>query len=506
MSSNRSPSNPSSERPRRRRRSRAWRQWPELVLLPALVAVVQVLAITPLLYLFFGEAFGLTGGRPVMWPGGIALLGLVGFWSAKAVQRITTDPNLFPIALGVAWLLSAAVWIGLEPAYGLQGLLAEPGSLVGSRGYLIAPLLLSLAVWWHGIRYATVDYLLTAEEVRGSTWRSWLVLIGSLVLSAMLDNEAGQSALSTTPFVVPALMIASVALVAAAEIHAARVQIGHAGGRPPTWSRWGRLVGGAGMVILVIAVLVLLVLTPGAFSAMIAGIVTVLRAVGQLVLWLLYGVFYILYYAFYALSEIFRALFDVEFGPMEPPEQAPGMPGELGPFEQREDQGPWEYAELVRWLLLGGLVVSVIFLLFRVSRRGQPEEDVPVGDEERSSVFSADLAKAQLRNLFRRGHRGSRLRRLDLESEPSSVRDTWRYLQVLALRQEVGRQETETPQDFVARLRAVWSGTGGSLNDLVQRYERSRYGDIESERDTTAAREDWADIYRRRRERGSDTS
>ncbi|MDQ4043873.1 MAG: hypothetical protein M3173_00275 [Chloroflexota bacterium] len=343
MSSSRSPSGPSAER-RRRRRGQVWRQWPELVLLPTLVAAVQVLAITPLLYLFFGEAFGLTGGRPVMWPGGVALLGLAGFWSAKAVQRITSDPNIFPLALGGAWLVSAAVWIGLEPVYGLRGVLAEPGSLVGSRGYLIAPLLLSLGVWWHGIRYATVDYLLTAEEIRGSTMRSWLILIGSLVFSAMLDNAAGRSALSTTPFVVPALMIASVALVTAAEIHAARVQIGHAGGRPPTWSRWGRLVGGVGTAILVIALVVLLLLTPGAFSTLIAGIVMILRIVGQLVLWLLYGVFYVLYYAFYALSEIFRALFDIEFGPMEPPEQVPGMPGEIGQFQQREDQGPWEYA------------------------------------------------------------------------------------------------------------------------------------------------------------------
>ncbi len=155
---------------------------------------------------------------------------------------------------------------------------------------------------------------------------------------------------------------------------------------------------------------------------------------------------------------------------------------------------------MVRWLLLGGLVLSVIFLLFRVSRRGRSDEDIPVGDEERSSVFSADLAREQLRNLFRRGQRGPRLRRLDLESEPSSVRESWRYLQVLAMRQEVGRKEAETPQDFAARLRAAWPGTGGSLNDLVQRYERSRYGEIESEGDATAARDDWADIYRRRRE------
>jgi hypothetical protein len=89
---------------------------------------------------------------------------------------------------------------------------------------------------------------------------------------------------------------------------------------------------------------------------------------------------------------------------------------------------------------------------------------------------------------------------LNLEDAPANVRDAWRYLQVLAVRQDVARREQETPQDFAARLRGAWPGTGSSLNDLAARYERSRYGEIDSDRDLAAARDDWADIYRRRRE------
>lgn len=319
MKSSASSSMPSPE-PRRRRRH--WRRaWPELVLLPVLVAIVQTLAITPLLYIFYGPSFGLTGGRDVMWPGGLTLLGLASFWSARFVMRVTRSATWFPAAMAACWLVAAAVWIGLEPSYGLRGVLAEPGSLVDERGYLIAPLLLSLAVWWQGIRYATVDFLFTAEEVRGSTQRSWLVLIGSLIFAALLRNDAGDAALATTPVVVPTLMVASVALVAAAEIHASRQQIRQSGGRPPTWSRWARLVTGLGAAIVTIAVVVLLLLTPGAFSAMIDLLVGVLRLIGQLALWVLYGVFYILYYVFYALSELLQSLFGLEFGPQQPPDQ-----------------------------------------------------------------------------------------------------------------------------------------------------------------------------------------
>jgi len=499
MRSNGSPLTPSSDRPRRRKRG-FLANWPETLLLPVLVSTVQTLAITPLLYMFFGEDFGLTGGRPVMWPGGIGLLGLVSFWSTRFVMRITTDPRWFPAVSALCWIVAAAVWVGLEPNYGLAGLLREPGSLVGSRGYLIAPLLLSLGVWWQGIRYATISFLFTAEEIRGSTQRSWLVLIASLVLAALMDNDAGRDALDTTLFVVPMLMISSVALVAAAEIHASRQQIRRSGGRPPTWARWGRLVGGLGVAILLMALVVMLLLTPGAFAAMIGGIVAVLRAVGQLALWVLYGVFYVLYYIFYAFTELFRMLFDIEFGPMEPPERPAGMEGGPLQFEEQDDDGPWKYANLVRWGLLGLVVLFVVALLFRMTRRAPEGEADEVGDEERSSVFSADLARAQLRNLFRRGGRGSRLRRLNLDAAPGDVRETWKYLQVLAMRQEVGRHEAETPQDFAERLRAQWPGTAASLNDLARRYERSRYGEIESDRDYASALDDWADIYRRRSE------
>lgn len=500
MRSTTSRSNPSPE-PRRRRR-RGWRRWPELVLLPVLVAIVQTLAIVPMLHLFFGPEFGLTGGREVMWPGGLTFIGLAAFWSARFVARVTRSPMRFPVAMLVCWLLAAAVWIGFEPVYGLRGLLADPGSLVSERGYLIGPLLLSLGIWWQGIRYATIDFLFTSEEIRGSTQRSWLLMVGTLIVAALLRNDAGDKALATAPFVVPALMVASVALVAAAEIHQSRQQISESGGRPPTWSRWARLVSGLGGAIIVVAVIVLLALTPGAFAAMIGFLTDVLKLVGQLIQWVLYGIFYILYYVFYAISELLRSLFGLEFGPQAPPQQQAGMPE--SPFEMPEqtDNGEWKYAYLLRWGLLGLVVIAVVALLFRLTRKSPAQEAEAVGDEERSSVFSADLAKQQLRNLFRRGARGSRIPRLDLDATPGSVRDAWRYLQVLAVRQDAGRWERETPRDFADRLRGVWPGTAASLNDLVARYERSRYGEIDSEQDRAAAADAWTDIYRRRRDPG----
>src|SRR5665811_1295457 len=167
--------------------------------------------------------------------------------------------------------------------------------------------------------------------------------------------------------------------------------------------------------------------------------------------------------------------------------------------EARED-GPWKYASLLRWGLLGVVVLVVILVLFRMTQKRSDGSGDAAGDEERSSVFSADLAKAQLRDLLRRRNRGSRMPTLNLDDTPAGVRESWRYLQVLAIRQEVGRRDFETPQDFSARLRAVWPGTAPSLNDLAKRYECSRYGDLDTERDRTEAQEAWRDIYRRRKD------
>jgi hypothetical protein len=118
-------------------------------------------------------------------------------------------------------------------------------------------------------------------------------------------------------------------------------------------------------------------------------------------------------------------------------------------------------------------------------------------------VFSADLAKKQLRDLFRRRHRDQRPPPLDLNGQPATVRETMLYLQTLARRQDVGRREAETPDDFVRRLRGTWIGLGAPLNDLAARYERIRYGelaDTAESPDHRPAIEDWAHIWRARKD------
>ena len=74
MSSNISSSLVSPER--REKLTGGLRQrWPTLIVLPVLIAILGAAALTPLLEVFLGESFGLSGGREAPWTWLLAFVG-----------------------------------------------------------------------------------------------------------------------------------------------------------------------------------------------------------------------------------------------------------------------------------------------------------------------------------------------------------------------------------------------------------------------------------------------
>jgi hypothetical protein len=193
-------------------------------------------------------------------------------------------------------------------------------------------------------------------------------------------------------------------------------------------------------------------------------------------------------------------LFGDFFGSFTPPKTQPPKAPPSGPQQQlpQHEPGPLEHALLIRWIAIGIALIVVSIIIFRLSRRGQTEQGDGVMEEERDSVFSADLAKKQLRDLFRRRHGPAAPPHLDLDTPPATAREAMLYLEVLANREGVGREEAETPSDFAARLRGIWSGTGGALSDLTGSYHEVRYGDRDDSERTLVAGA-WLQIWRRRK-------
>ncbi len=484
---------------------RSWRTaWPTLFLIPGLIAALHAAAWSLPLALLLGETFGLSDGRPEPWPGAIALLWLAAYWSATVIGQSTLGERRAQLLTIATWAAAVIAWFGLEPIYRESGIWRDPGSLVEGNAYLVPPILLSLAVWWQGMRYAVDLPVMSAEELRGVTQRDWITLGGSLVCAVVIGGEMGDHALSVARFAVPLTVILSLALVAAAEVEATRKLAVRRGGQAPGWERWARLSGGLGVGVVMVTLVVLALLTPGALNAAVAGIVSIVKLLGIVLVYILYALFYALYEIVRAVTSLIQYLFGDVLGPIALPETTFAPPAPLqDQFPERPPQEEWEYAILLRWAVLAIALVLIGILLFRFGRRRRQLLEAGALEATRDSVFSAGLAKQQLRDLFRRRHRVERPAALDLDSQPANVREAMRYLQTLAGRQDAGRRDAETPDDFVRRLRGTWIGLGAPLNDLAARYERIRYGEqadtVESP-DHRPAIEDWNQIWRARKD------
>lgn len=472
------------------------RGWPTLIVLPALIALLGAAALTPMIHLLLGESFGLSGGRAAPWPWLLALVGLIGFWCAKLVGRRGFSPEVSSSLLIVLGLMTIGAWWAAEPHYDLGPVLRNPISLVQENGYLVVPLLLGIGVWYQGIRYDYDPGLFSPEEVRGNVRRSWALLAISIVIAAMTGGEAGNAAVRSAAIAVPVAMACSAGAVAAAEVDSTRRLAVLRGSMAPGWDRWMRLFGGIVVISLVITGIAAVLLGPEALGFVLDTLRVTFRGVGIVIYWIVFGVAYVLYWIFWAVAWVLNSIFGDLFAPIErPTPQSFGSP--QSPMEELQEPGEFPFATLLRWIALGLVLISAALIIYRLSRAARkPEMDgEPV--EERQSIFSASLARQQLRDLFRRKPKAERPRVLDLDQPPGSVRESMLYLQVLAARQQAGRHPEETPADFTRRLALLWPDVAFQLGVLGKRYEQVRYGETPDDR--AAVAEAWQSIWQSRK-------
>ncbi|HEV2072405.1 MAG TPA: DUF4129 domain-containing protein [Thermomicrobiales bacterium] len=496
MSSNAS-SSPAS--PERRFQGGALRQrWPTLIVLPALIALLGAAAISPLIALFLGESFGISGGRDAPWPWAFAIIGLLAFWSAKVVGRLNLSLNASAALLFALGLVTVALWWALEPTYDLGPVLRDPVSLVSGNGHLVVPMLIALGVWYQGLRYDFNPSLFAPEEIRGNVQRSWAILAGSIVLAAIVGGDTGDAGIAAAGIAVPVAMICSAGAVAASEINNTRSLARRRGSTAPGWDRWARFFAGIVVGIVLITGIAAILLGPGALDLVMEGLRTAFRAFGVVLYWVMFGFIYALYWVYRFVAWILNSLFGDLLPEMQMPEvqQAPVAEHEIVQPEVESEEAP--YATILRLVALGIALLVVAVIVFRLSRAGGSGDGEGEPDEERESVFSTSLARQQLRDLFRRKPKPERPRKLNLDRPPQSVREGMLYLQVLASRQRVPRSGTETPADFTTRLASEWPSVAAPLQVIRDRYEVVRYG--ETEQDPAAVVDAWRIIWQHRKD------
>lgn len=473
-------------------------RWPTLIVLPVLVAFLGAAALTPMLHLLLGDSFGLSGGRQAPWTWSLAFVGLIGFWSAKAVGSRNLSQGLSSTILIVLGLLTIGLWWALEPHYDLRPLLRDPVSLVQGNGYLVVPLLLGIGVWYQGLRYDYDPGLFSPEEIRGNVQRSWALLAISIVLSAIVGGDAGGAGIRAAAIAVPIAMACSAGAVAAAEVDNTRWLAQRRGSTGPGWDRWTRLFAGIVVGSLVVTGIAALLLGPGALALVKDGMAAGFHTFGTVIYWIMFGIVYVLYWIFRIVAWILNGIFGDMIGPIEPPKMEQfGQPAQNELMEQG-DSGPFPYASLMRWIALGIALLIAAVVIFQLTRSRKLTGEDAKPDEERKSIFSTSLARQQLRDLFRRKPKPARPARLDLEAPPGSVRESMLYLQVLATRQMVGRQQRETPADFTRRLALAWPDVAFQLGVMSERYERVRYGETPDDR--SAVMDAWQRIWQSRKD------
>ncbi|HUZ00350.1 MAG TPA: DUF4129 domain-containing protein [Thermomicrobiaceae bacterium] len=462
--------------------------WPDLVV-STLVAAVEAAVLAPWLHLVAG--FIGHPGAPIPSPVGIAVVGLATFWVARAFLMGGWDVTAArAMSLGV-WLVLVVVWFGLSGA-GFAAPLRFIDGLFALRPDLLALLAVAAVAWWRGLALGSEPESFNGDFVRGLVLRGVVALGLSLVLGAVIGGPAGRAALDAGAVALPVVVIGGLVSAAGVQVRLSRRRVRTAGDR--TGLGWLGAALGIAVGIVLVALLVAGVAGRNVWAQVAAPLDALARLIGNGIYWLLVALAYLI---FLLLTPLIWLAHRAVHSNQPPQQQQQAGPPPLSKFQQQAHQAL--SPTLIHLLQFGLFVVVaaiVVWLVLRSLRRFRQTVDERPVDEVRESVWSSDLALAQLRGWLRGlgPQRGRRRAAFDLNAAPASVRDAYRHLLVLAERRQRARAAAESPVDFAARLETVWPAVDDPLDDLTARYLAARYGDSESVEDLAHARDDWAAI------------
>jgi hypothetical protein len=461
-------------------------RWPTELLLPILVAALQAAALAPLLHLLGTGAFAISAGH-IPWPPALVIVGLVAYWSTHLVAGRGLHLTAARTISLLLWVVTTGIWLTWQ--YG-----ADRDDLT-RRAPLFAAVL-AFVGWWRGLGAGSDPDPFRPAQLRRLTQFAWLGLTVELVIAGLSSGAAAGDALASGRVAVPVAIIAGLLAVAAGEIEQARRTAIRRGGRAPGRGAWLGFAGAATLAIVIVALLIGGLIGQDVWHILAWPIVNGLWLLSQALLYSLIAIAFLFFLIIYPLIWLIRYLLNGG----EPPKRPEAMPAPTN-FNQFADRAQHGASPAVLDALRIGLVVVVILVcvvvLLRALRRFRGLEPDEEADEQRESLWSRDLARAQLRGLFSRKHAAHAISKLDFTKEPATVREAFLLLTALADREEVGRRPTESATDFAERLEGTWPDTATPVADLTERYLRVRYGEQPDAPEITAARSAWRAIWQR---------
>lgn len=497
MSSNesRSPASPEPEVVTSPRTHAVRASWPTIILLPIFLGMLLAAAAAPYVSMFLGPQFGLSNGREAPWPWALVGVVAIGMWLASAIEHGKLGVTVQSIVLFVAGIVVVLGWFAIDPNWDVMPLVRRPWTLVTDNGHFFMPVFLGLVAWVVALRWVFDRTGESAVSTRERVSHTWIVLIVGVVMAAMIGDDIGEAGMRTVFVAIPVAIIGSIGAMGVTEMRSTRSAAIMRGTAAPGWDRWARIFAGTTVALLLITLVGALLLGPDFVRLVLDGVKVLWNAIATVLLWIVYAIIWVFAQIYNFLARFLSGLFGEVTIPEIPMEEGTpeGTPTPMEPGEPAEF--PW--ATQARWAGVG-LALLVLFLAIMSARRFMQKDPEGEITEERTRIFSTDLARRQLRNLFRRGDREERARKLNLDDEPGSVRETMLFLQVLAARQYVPRASSETARDFTARLSSAWLGLEAPFADLADLYERTRYGETDADREQAVAA--WRTIYAARRD------
>jgi len=368
------------------------------------------------------------------------------------------------VAVGIALYLSSSARVPLWDARWVRAALDDPAPSV-------VALIVAVALWRWGI-------LAGRERVLYDVF-AFNFTLGVLAFIVALAVAFGTTWVSLYELVLPLLFFFAIGLgtLALSSLQDARRYEGGRTGQQIALNRyWLGTVGAIIGALLLGGVLLTQLFAPEYLTGILDALAIVLGWLAQILFWMLVVVTFVIF----AILEFFARLFPSFQSSARSPEiqTPPSLIEQFKDLEQRAAQGPSPEVYAVLQILAGLLLAGTILLIFVWAFRRFRYLDEEEIEETRETIFSFDLMREQLAQLFRRP-RAEPPRAPFIAivgDEPrAQIRRTYQALLAWAEARGVPRAPGMTPFEYLHALERELGVERQALAVITRAYAEARY-------------------------------
>ncbi|MBN1937883.1 MAG: DUF4129 domain-containing protein [Anaerolineae bacterium] len=448
-----------------------WKRWNwlDIFLIPLSVTLMQVVCIAPIFSALLHEpTTGITETGFVFW----LCLGIM--LAGAAVAQLATQNRMAPfivvfgaiIAILVAWMLVIPPGAQALDLWFADVVFDLTHASVDRLPVPLVTLIFAVFLWWRGLRAQSMQH----EGVLG------LFAIGMAIqLGILLISFKSMSRLSGTLMLQMLLFLAaSMAAFSFAQIsRTMREQERRTGTTLRIDRYWVGTISGVIGVLILVGLFVSQFISPESFR--------IFKPLWDTIVQIFLLIVYVFAYLFFGLLEPLLDRMPEERRDMTMPFESAVSPGEMmEQLERNPIEVPPIWFQIFQTAVILMGILLVVWLLARALRKREATVESDGIVEERESILSTDLLKAQFQNLLgglRRHQPPPFLGLNDLQDTRRTVRQVYQTVLAQADALESPRRWGQTPDLYEETLIALHPEGQGAWDTITRVYDIARYGD-----------------------------